>query len=128
MKHLVFLAIAAAAAVAIVDPGTARAAQTQLGSATVCGRVNAPSETIRSVILPDLTLAIPPANIIIARSQSEVVRGQVGLNGTYCFENLHTDMHVISAFGDESLDDYSARVLPVAGETVYADLNRPVAI
>jgi hypothetical protein len=109
-------------------PYSAHAAQTTVSGATVCGRVNAPADVIREVVHPNILLALPPANIIVARSSSEEVEGSVGLDGTYCFHNLHTDVHTITAFGDESFGDYTARVVPVAGSTIYADLTAPTAI
>jgi hypothetical protein len=127
MKRTFLIAIVVAMT-GISVPYRAHAAQTTVSGATVCGRVSAPAEVIQDVIHPNILLAFPAANIIVARSSSEEVEGKVGLDGTYCFHNLHTDMHTISAFGDESLGDYTARVLPVAGSTIYADLTAPTTI
>ena len=129
MKHSLLVAIIAVMATASY-PHQAWAAQQTLTGASVCGRVTAPSATILSVVHPNLLVALPASNIIIARSSSEEVQTAVNLDGTYCFHNLHTDMHIISAFGDEEVNEaeYTARVLPVAGATVYTDLTRSLAI
>jgi hypothetical protein len=84
---------------------------------TVCGRVNVPSPvTFQLDQVPN------NENIIVARSQSEDVQAPVNIDGSYCFKNLHTDVHTIVAFED-AFQTQSATVTPVAGQTLIVDLT-----
>jgi hypothetical protein len=84
---------------------------------TICGRVNAPSSYI-------LQLEQSPThdNIIDARSQSEDVQAHVNVDGTYCFTNLHGDVHTITAFED-AFPTLRATVTPIPGQTLILDLT-----
>jgi hypothetical protein len=83
----------------------------------ICGRVNAPSAYI-------LQLQESPThdNIITARSESELVQAHVNVDGTYCFNNLHRDVHTIVAFED-AFPTLRATVTPVPGQTLIVDLT-----
>ncbi len=84
---------------------------------TVCGRVNAPSSYI-------LQLEQSPThdNVITARSESEFVQARVNVDGTYCFNNLHDDVHTITAFED-AFPTLRATVTPVPGQMLIVDLT-----
>ena len=84
---------------------------------TICGRVSAPSTYI-------LQLEQSPThdNIITARSDSEVVQARVNVDGTYCFNKLHHDVHTIVAFED-AFPTLRATVTPVPGQTLIVDLT-----
>lgn len=92
------------------------AGATQKGGA-ICGRVNVPSTYILQ-----LELAPTHDNVIVARSQSEVVQASVNVDGTYCFNNLHNDVHTIVAFED-AFPTLRATVTPVPGQTLIVDLT-----
>ena len=106
-------------ATAAFVPVAAPAATQQDASAKVCGRVIAPTQ-----LLTALTLA-PGENlgIVIARSQSEDVQTTASPDGSYCFANLHADLHTITAFGDPAVAQYAASVTPVSGATKIVDLR-----
>ena len=112
MKITAIAAILTLGAALIAVPSTnARAALDD--SARVCGRVDAPS----SFIL-DLSLARPtPGNFIYAVSESETVQTTVRADGSFCFDNLHTDIHTLRAFGD-GYSGYETVVKPVVGRTL----------
>ena len=84
---------------------------------TICGRVNAPSTLI-------LQLQQSPThdNVITARSESEVVQAHVNVDGSYCFNSLHNDVHTIVAFED-AFPTLRATVTPVPGQTLIVDLT-----
>src|SRR5262249_1778022 len=84
---------------------------------TICGRVNAPSTYI-------FQLENSPThdNIITARSDNEVVQAHVNVDGTYCLNNLHEDVHTIIAFEDP-FPTLRATVTPVPGQTLIVDLT-----
>ncbi len=84
---------------------------------TICGRVNAPVSYI-------LRLEQSPThdNVITARSQSEDVQARVNIDGTYCFTNLHEDVHTITAFED-AFPTLRATVTPIPGQTLIVDLT-----
>lgn len=100
-------------------PGTARAASNANTGATVCGRVDAPQQQL-------LALTFAPGEnraIILARSTSETVQTTVAPDGSYCFYNLHDDLHTLVAFGDDAVGGgHQASVVPVKGRTTRIDL------
>ena len=112
MKRLLAPMLLLIATAAFV-PVASSAATQQDASARVCGRVVASTQ-----LLVALTLA-PGENlgIVIARSQSEEVQTTVSPDGSYCFANLHPDLHTITAFGDPAVAQYIASVTPVSGAT-----------
>jgi hypothetical protein len=115
MKHLIL----AAAAAALVS-GLPTGASAQSSDATVCGRVNAPAMKIF-----DLSTKLTPLNIIYATSGTESVEGRINTDGSFCFKDLHADLHTLTAFGD-SPSAFRATVMPVAGKTVFVWLS-PIA-
>jgi hypothetical protein len=118
MKRSLIVSLALVFATAVV-PNVAHAATTANGGATVCGRVNAPQQKV-------LALAFSPGEnlgIVIARSPSETVETTVAPDGSYCFYNLHVDLHTFTAFGDDVLDSYQAQIVPSAGTTTTVDLK-----
>jgi hypothetical protein len=84
---------------------------------TVCGRVNAPSSYIFQ-----LQQSPTHDNVIVARSESEVIQAHVNVDGSYCFSNLHHDVHTITAFED-AFPTLRATVTPVPGQTLTVDLT-----
>lgn len=109
MKSMISLIFAALMqAVPNVPPGTG----------AVCGHVDAPSTKIAA-----LELDPNPGNIVVARSGSEAVSTNVGLDGNFCFKQLRPELHTITAFGD-SPAEYQASVLVVAGKTRYVEVRR----
>ena len=87
--------------------------------ARVCGRVSVPSTTILQL---DQAPGRNDENLVVARSQSEEVQTKVNIDGSYCFNNLHTDVHTIIAFED-AFPNLKATVTPVAGQTLIVDLT-----
>ena len=88
---------------------------------TICGRVDVPSPVAFQL------LDVPNQNnIVVARSQSEEVQTTVSIDGSYCFKDLHTDLHTIVAFED-ALQTNRASVTPVAGQTLIVDLTAQTA-
>ena len=83
---------------------------------TVCGRVDAPSSYILQ-----LEQASTPGNVVYARSQSEVVQAKVKLDGTFCFNNLNTDVHTLSAFSD-AFSGPVVSVTPKSGQTLQVEI------
>lgn len=65
-----------------------------------------------------------PANIIVARSATEVVSTTVQPDGNFCFVHLQPDLHTISAFGDDSPGQYNALITPVVGKTRFVEVTR----
>lgn len=104
---------AIAIAIAIATPIAASAAPT---GGTVCGRVNADPSVLVSFLADPLQFGT-----VIARSATETVTTKIGNGGTYCFKNLHPDLHTIVAFGEAA--QYSAVVTPLDGQTLRLDLN-----
>ncbi len=98
----------------IASPLYAGAAQE---GGTICGRVNAPSSYILQ-----LEQAPTHDNVIVARSESEVVQASVNVDGTYCFTNLNHDVHTITAFED-AFPTLRATVMPLPGQTLIVDLT-----
>lgn len=88
---------------------------------TICGRVNASPSVIFQ-----LTQSPTHDNVVVARSQSEEVQAPVNLDGSYCFTNLHTDIHTIVAFED-AFPTLKATVTPIAGQTLIVDLTGQTA-
>lgn len=88
---------------------------------TVCGRVNASPS-----MLFQLQQAPTHDNVIVARSQSEEVQASINLDGTYCFTNLHADLHTIVALED-AFPTFKATVTPIAGQTIIVDLTGKTA-
>ena len=86
---------------------------------TVCGRVDA-----SPTFIFQLQQSPNHDNVIVARSQSEEVQAPVNIDGTYCFTDLHTDIHTIVAFED-AFPTLKATVKPVAGQTLIVDLTAP---
>jgi hypothetical protein len=86
----------------------------------VCGHVDAPWPLIAHYQLDN---RLAPDNIIVARSATEVVQTDVHTDGSFCFKHLNTDLHTITAFGDDPAP-YRAQVTPVAGQTRYVDVAR----
>lgn len=84
---------------------------------TVCGRVNAPSSYIFQ-----LQQSPTHDNIITARSESEFVQAHVNVDGSYCFNHLHSDVHTITAFED-AFPTLRATVTPIPGRTLTLDLT-----
>ena len=113
LKHLVAVAFGVALTAA---PLVAPAASLSTGGGTVCGRVDAPMTYIF-----ELQQRLTHDNIIVARSQSEEVQAPVNIDGSYCFTNLHTDVHTITAFED-AFPFLEATVTPVAGQKLIVDL------
>ena len=113
MKLSTFVAITFSAAL-IAAPIYAGAAQE---GGTICGRVNASPSYIFQ-----LQQSPTHDNIITARSQSEFVQAHVNVDGSYCFSNLHNDVHTITAFED-AFPTLRATVKPVPGQTLTVDLT-----
>ena len=113
MKHLNMVALALGAAL-MVTPVLAGAAQ---GGGTVCGRVDAPSSLI-------LQLQQSPThdNVIFARSQSEVVKANVNLDGSFCLTGLNSELHTLSVFSDVE-PALATTVRPIEGRTLQVELN-----
>ena len=91
----------------------------QVATGAVCGHIN-----VAPVRVVDLQYQAIPANIIVARSATEVVSTTVQPDGNFCFEHLAPDLHTISAFGDNSPGQYNALVTPVVGKTRYVEVTR----
>lgn len=85
---------------------------------TVCGRVDASPSYI-------FQLAQSPAhdNVIVARSGSEVVQTTVNVDGSFCFKDLHTDLHTLIAF-ESAFPSYHRSVTPEAGRTLTVLIER----
>lgn len=115
LKNIVAVAFGAAL---LATPLYAGAAQE---GGTVCGRVNASPSTI-------FQLAQAPAhqNVIVARSQTEEVQASINLDGTYCFTDLHPDLHTLVALED-AFPTFKATVTPIVGQTVIVDLTGKTA-
>jgi hypothetical protein len=111
LSNIVAMMLGAAFITAPIIAGAAEEA------GTICGRVSAPSTYI-------LQLEQSPThdNIITARSESEVVQARVNVDGTYCFNKLHNDVHTIVAFED-AFPTLRATVTPVPGQTLIVDLT-----
>ncbi|HET9029834.1 MAG TPA: hypothetical protein VFN49_06625 [Candidatus Aquilonibacter sp.] len=121
MKSHYFVAIALTAAF-VAAPLHVNAAQEAASTGgTVCGRVDAAPSYIFQ-----LQQQHPHDNIIVARSSTEEVQAPVNIDGTYCFRNLHPDLHTLVAFED-AFETRSASVTPVAGQTLIVDLTPPNA-
>jgi hypothetical protein len=86
----------------------------------VCGHVDAPPPVVAHLQLEN---QLVPENIIVARSASEVVQTTVHTDGSFCFDHLNTDIHTITAFGDEPAP-YNAKVTPIAGQTRYVEVEK----
>lgn len=117
MKRSIIVTLALVLAIGFA-PHLARAASNADTGATVCGRVDAPQQQL-------LALALAPGEnraLVVARSTSETVQTTVSPDGSYCFHNLHADLHTIVAFGDEGVGGHSASVVPIQGETTRIDL------
>lgn len=109
MKYTAFV-VAALGMALLTTPTYVGAAQE---GGTVCGHVIAPSSLIFQ-----LEQAQPaPENTIVARSQSEAVTTRVNLDGNFCFANLHSDVHTLTAFEDV-FPTYQINVVPVEGRTL----------
>ena len=111
LSNIVALTLGAAFVAAPLYAGAAQE------GGTICGRVNAPSTYILQ-----LEQAPTHDNVITARSQSEVVQASVNVDGTYCFNNLHGDVHTIVAFED-AFPTLRATVTPIPGQTLIVDLT-----
>lgn len=83
---------------------------------TVCGRVDAPSSYI-------LQLEQQPThdNVIYARSQNEIVKTNVSLDGSFCFKDLKNEVHTLSAFSD-AFTGPMVSVTPVSGQTLQVEI------
>lgn len=119
MKISAIAAIVALGAALVAVPTTnASAAQENTSDARVCGRVDAPAKFIL-----DLSLTRPnPGNFIYAISGSETVQTTVRIDGSFCFDNLHADLHTLRAFGD-GFSGYETVVMPVEGKTLNVYLQ-----
>ena len=82
----------------------------------MCGRVDAGTPAVVSLVTDPLQYGT-----VIARSATEEVQTTVGNGGTYCFKNLHSDLHTIVAIGESA--SYSASIMPVDGKTLLLDLT-----
>lgn len=83
---------------------------------TVCGRVDAPSSYILQ-----LEQAPNHDNVIYARSQSELVKAQVNIDGTFCLKGLNSEVHTLSAFGD-AFSGPVVSVTPKSGQTLQVEI------
>lgn len=109
------LVVAALGAALLTTPTNVGAAQE---GGMVCGHVDAPT-----TLIFQLEQAQPsPENIIVARSESEVVTTHVGLDGNFCFKDLHADIHTLTAFEGTS-PQYVTDVLPLEGKTVTVTIK-----
>src|SRR5215469_17522033 len=79
---------------------------------TVCGRVDAPSSYILQ-----LSQSATKDNVIYARSENELVKAPVSLDGTFCLKNLKSEVHTLSAFSD-AFTGPLVSVKPVSGQTL----------
>ena len=113
MKQLNMVALALGA-VLMATPVYAGAAQ---GGGTVCGRVDAPSSLIFQ-----LEQSPTHDNFVIARSQSEVVKASVNIDGSFCFTGLNTELHTLSAFSDVE-PALATTVRPIEGRTLQVELT-----
>ncbi len=114
MKYTAIV-VAALGAALLATPSYVRAAEE---GGTVCGHVNAPMDAIFQ-----LEQAQPsPENIIVARSETEVVTTHVGLDGNFCFPSLHTDLHTLTAF-ENIFPLYEINVVPIVGKTVTVTIR-----
>jgi len=115
MKFTNFAAFLALGAALVTAPTSAEVSQ---NDARVCGRVFAPS----TYILQLEQMRPTPGNIVVAVSASETVEATVAIDGSFCFNNLHTDMHTIQAFGD-GLSPRQTDVRPVDGKTLSVEIH-----
>ncbi len=113
MKQLNMVALALGA-VLMATPVIAGAAQ---GGGTVCGRVDAPSSYIFQ-----LEQSPTHDNVIFARSQSEVVKASVNLDGSFCLTGLNSELHTLTAFSDVE-SALATTVRPVEGRTLQVELT-----
>ena len=88
---------------------------------TICGRVLAPTAVTQAY-----ATALSQPGIVIARSGSTQMQTKIGYDGSFCFKDLPTNLFRLTAFGDGTIDGYSALVTPIAGHTVRVDLHRAV--
>jgi hypothetical protein len=110
LRDIVAIALGAAFVAAPIYAGAAQE------GGTICGRVNAPANLIFQ-----LSQMSTPGNVIIARSSTEEVQTTVHVDGSYCFKDLHPDLHTLTAFADST--GFERSVMPEPGQTVIVDLT-----
>ncbi len=90
-----------------------------IGTGAICGHIDV--DPMRVVALSYENL---PANIVVARSMTEVVSTTVQPNGNFCFAHLQPDLHTITAFGDNSPGEYNALITPIVGQTRFIEVTQ----
>jgi hypothetical protein len=121
MKRSILSAMAlgvALMAVPLCALAESNTAVVQVGTGAVCGHISV--DPMRVVALSYEGL---PANIIVARSMTEVVSTTVQPDGNFCFAHLQPDLHTISAFGDDSPGEYNALITPIVGQTRFIEVT-----